>query len=434
VSQITTHVLDTAIGTTGGRRRRHLSRKRRGAGSSSPPAHQRRRPRRRTCWSGHPLPAGTYRMHFATGATSTQRQRGGLLPFVDVVFVWPAMGRALPHSPAALALRLLDLPRQLSRTVVRVAALEPLTAEAFAPSAMSSTRTAPCERFPSTRAAPAPPRAGAGRAARRGRRGGDQPVPRQPVDAASFCAPGAPSPGIAGVYQYQRQPLRGRRGAPGDSTSGDSRLSSPPRPERELSPRHLASLPAGPGGALGLRGDRSRRPRRQLRRAGPGGAAHPGSGMSRQPAPRRAAALFSTIRPRCRRGQLRLPRGRRAAGGGWPRDRRGDGDVSPPRRRRDTPQRVTPGRAAVPGFIDTHVHYPQLDIVGAHGEQLLEWLDRYVFPTEARFADRTYARGVARRFLASCCATARPRPWCSAPCIRSPSTPFRGGAAPLNCA
>ncbi len=53
----------------------------------------------------------------------------------------------------------------------------------------------------------------------------------------------------------------------------------------------------------------------------------------------------------------------------------------------------------VPGFIDTHIHYPQMDIVGAHGEQLLEWLDRYVFPTEARFGDKAYARGVADAFL-----------------------------------
>lgn len=52
-----------------------------------------------------------------------------------------------------------------------------------------------------------------------------------------------------------------------------------------------------------------------------------------------------------------------------------------------------------PGFIDSHVHYPQIDIMGAHGEQLLEWLDKYVFPTEARFADEEYASGVARRFL-----------------------------------
>jgi len=52
-----------------------------------------------------------------------------------------------------------------------------------------------------------------------------------------------------------------------------------------------------------------------------------------------------------------------------------------------------------PGFVDTHIHYPQMDIVGAHGEQLLEWLDKYVFPTEAKFADRDYAQQIAKRFL-----------------------------------
>jgi len=54
----------------------------------------------------------------------------------------------------------------------------------------------------------------------------------------------------------------------------------------------------------------------------------------------------------------------------------------------------------IPGMIDTHVHYPQLDVIGAHGEQLLEWLERYVFPAEARFADYDHALETARRFLA----------------------------------
>ena len=58
-----------------------------------------------------------------------------------------------------------------------------------------------------------------------------------------------------------------------------------------------------------------------------------------------------------------------------------------------------PDALLVPGFIDTHIHYPQMDIVGAHGQQLLEWLDSYVFPTEARFSDLQYAAGVARRFF-----------------------------------
>ncbi|EED32928.1 guanine deaminase [gamma proteobacterium NOR5-3] len=65
-----------------------------------------------------------------------------------------------------------------------------------------------------------------------------------------------------------------------------------------------------------------------------------------------------------------------------------------------TPVQVHENALLVPGFIDTHIHYPQMDIIGAHGEQLLEWLDKYVFPTEAKFADFEYAQTVARRFLA----------------------------------
>jgi guanine deaminase len=65
----------------------------------------------------------------------------------------------------------------------------------------------------------------------------------------------------------------------------------------------------------------------------------------------------------------------------------------------DTPVLAHPRAMLLPGFVDTHTHYPQMDIVGAHGEQLLEWLDKYVFPTEARFADFAYASIVAKRFL-----------------------------------
>ena len=51
------------------------------------------------------------------------------------------------------------------------------------------------------------------------------------------------------------------------------------------------------------------------------------------------------------------------------------------------------------GFIDAHVHYPQLQVVGAYGGQLLEWLERHVFPAELAFADVAHAERVARRFL-----------------------------------
>jgi guanine deaminase len=53
----------------------------------------------------------------------------------------------------------------------------------------------------------------------------------------------------------------------------------------------------------------------------------------------------------------------------------------------------------MPGFIDTHIHYPQTAMVAAYGEQLLEWLSKYTFPTEAKFKDKNYAAEIAIAFL-----------------------------------
>ena len=58
-----------------------------------------------------------------------------------------------------------------------------------------------------------------------------------------------------------------------------------------------------------------------------------------------------------------------------------------------------PGKLIVPGFIDCHVHFPQLDIIGSYGEQLLDWLHRYAYPAETRFADVDYAHDVAHAFV-----------------------------------
>ena len=55
----------------------------------------------------------------------------------------------------------------------------------------------------------------------------------------------------------------------------------------------------------------------------------------------------------------------------------------------------------VPGFVDTHVHYPQLPVMGAMGLHLLEWLEQRTLPEEARFADAVYARERARAFLSA---------------------------------
>jgi guanine deaminase len=57
------------------------------------------------------------------------------------------------------------------------------------------------------------------------------------------------------------------------------------------------------------------------------------------------------------------------------------------------------GKLIVPGFIDCHVHFPQLDIIGSFGAQLLDWLNQYAYPAEMRFADPAYAREVASVFV-----------------------------------
>ena len=53
----------------------------------------------------------------------------------------------------------------------------------------------------------------------------------------------------------------------------------------------------------------------------------------------------------------------------------------------------------VPGFVDAHVHYPQLPVMASYGTSLLEWLDRYTFPEETRYGDRLYAGSRAAKFL-----------------------------------
>lgn len=53
----------------------------------------------------------------------------------------------------------------------------------------------------------------------------------------------------------------------------------------------------------------------------------------------------------------------------------------------------------LPGFVDTHVHYPQVPIIGAMGLRLLEWLETRTLPEEAKLADTNYARQQAKIFL-----------------------------------
>lgn len=57
------------------------------------------------------------------------------------------------------------------------------------------------------------------------------------------------------------------------------------------------------------------------------------------------------------------------------------------------------GHLLIPGMIDLHTHYPQLDMIASYGLQLLDWLNDYTFPTEAAFVDKKHASQIAQRFL-----------------------------------
>jgi len=57
-----------------------------------------------------------------------------------------------------------------------------------------------------------------------------------------------------------------------------------------------------------------------------------------------------------------------------------------------------PDKLIIPGLIDCHVHYSQVDIIASYGEQLLDWLNKYAYPAEMQFADAAHAAEVAEFF------------------------------------
>ncbi len=57
------------------------------------------------------------------------------------------------------------------------------------------------------------------------------------------------------------------------------------------------------------------------------------------------------------------------------------------------------GQLLMPGFIDTHVHMPQLEVIASYGTELLHWLETYTFPAELRYADPAVCAAGSSRFL-----------------------------------
>ncbi|WP_296597235.1 guanine deaminase [Phenylobacterium sp.] len=90
-------------------------------------------------------------------------------------------------------------------------------------------------------------------------------------------------------------------------------------------------------------------------------------------------------------GLLLVEDGHVAAFGAW--------DALGPTLPEGTPVEHLPGRLIAPGFVDAHVHYPQVDVIAAWGAQLLDWLNTHTFPAEMAFADRAHADAVAEIFL-----------------------------------
>jgi guanine deaminase len=63
------------------------------------------------------------------------------------------------------------------------------------------------------------------------------------------------------------------------------------------------------------------------------------------------------------------------------------------------PTQHFPGCMLAPGFVDMHVHYPQVDVIGSPADGLLPWLEHYTFPAESKFADAAHAQALADVFM-----------------------------------
>ena len=65
----------------------------------------------------------------------------------------------------------------------------------------------------------------------------------------------------------------------------------------------------------------------------------------------------------------------------------------------EVPTAYFPGRIIAPGFVDLHIHFPQIDVIGSPAEGLLPWLTDYTFPQEAHFAALAHSASAADFFI-----------------------------------
>ncbi|NIZ14790.1 guanine deaminase [Phaeobacter sp. HF9A] len=72
-------------------------------------------------------------------------------------------------------------------------------------------------------------------------------------------------------------------------------------------------------------------------------------------------------------------------------------------------------RVILPGFVDSHVHYPQTAMIASWGKRLIDWLNTYTFPEEMRFGDAAYAARIAARYLdlTTACGTTTVASYCT---------------------
>ena len=91
------------------------------------------------------------------------------------------------------------------------------------------------------------------------------------------------------------------------------------------------------------------------------------------------------------------------------------------------------GGFLLPGFIDTHVHFPQVRVIGSLGYSLLDWLEQCALPEEARMADESHTRAVACEFVRALASHGTTTALASAPISPEPPRFYSRRPRPTAC-